>query len=94
MIKVLDKNGHFKDIQMIVDTGSCRTLASDSAWDDMGRPPLTPLPRAVCLQDANGHDLTVLGIFVMNTWFGGQAVSVDAIVVKNLAPSVLLGMDF
>ena len=92
--KVLDVNGNLRELNMILDTGSCATLASDRTWMDMGRPKLLPLPRPVCLQDANGHELKVRGIFVMNTFFGGQAISVDALVIQDLAPAVLLGMDF
>ena len=81
-------------MRMVVDTGSCVTLASDRTYKDLGSASLMFLPRPISLQDANGQELTVRGLFVMDTWFGDQCIPVDALVIQDLAPAVLLGMDF
>ena len=93
-VKVVDVNGRLQSMDIVIYTGACVTLASEQAWLDMGSPKLLPLPRPISLQDANGHDLDVRGLFVMNTWFGDQPIAVDALVIRDLAPAVLLGMDF
>ena len=94
MVKVTDSNGNQKAFDMVVDTGSCATLTSKRTWDDMGSPPLFKPDRIINLHDANGQALKVLGLFEMKTWFGDQMVLVDALVIRDLAPAILLGMDF
>ena len=93
-VEVADVNGVKKAFQMVVDTGSCVTLVSDRVYTDVGSPPLFKPDHQINLHDANGQPLKVRGLFEMKTWFGDQVVYVDALVIRNLAPSLLLGMDF
>ena len=93
--KVKCRDGSWATTKVIVDTGAGVTLIRQSTWDKMDRDtPTLAVPPGMNLIDASGNELKMAGIVNFTMRLEGQEVEVAAILVPDLGPALLLGMDF
>ena len=85
--------GSLVKMKVVVDTGACCSIIQDKVYNDMGKPELFPVD-GIRLHDAGGHSMEIMGLARVQMKLGGQEVLVDMLVIKDLEPTMILGVDF
>ena len=93
--RIQKQDGSWTLTKVMLDTGAGVTLIRKSVWDGMNRKtPILEVPPDMNLIDASGNELKMSGLVNFTMELDGQHVQVAAILVPNLGPAILLGMDF
>lgn len=92
--QVRDHKGRLKDLSVVVDSGAALTLISERVWKQSRWVKNTLSVTKTKLQTASGEQLEVKGVAEVDVVFGDRSHSICAVVVADLAPAMLLGVDF
>ena len=92
--RLLSGDGQMKAVSTVVDSGAAATLISEATWRSSAwsKRTLTISNQRLCT--ASGENLNVLGLASIELVLGGKSVPLYALVVQDLAASILLGVDF
>lgn len=79
---------------VIIDTGAVRSCIAMKHLEEMSNFEFKNVAPEFSLISAGGNSLNVLGITELPVEIGGTILKVNFYVLQDLAPGVLIGMDF
>lgn len=88
------QDGSLQDLSVVVDSGAAVTLIAERTWRGSQWSKKTLMVTNTRLHTASGEQLKVVGVAKVDVILGGKSVEIKAIVVADLAPAMLLGVDF